>query len=76
MTLGPASPERPTNIINLFGNEFEKLVLLILMGSCGPEFESELEETFGDPGNAALPDAAKFAARHTQKRVPRRFRKG
>lgn len=57
MTLGPAFPERPTNIINRFGNEFEKLVLLTLMRPYGPEFESELEKTFGDPGNATVPEA-------------------
>lgn len=63
----------PENIINRFGNEFEKLVLLTLMGPYGPEFDSELEKAFGEP---AAPEAARPAARHTQKRIPRCFRKG
>jgi diacylglycerol O-acyltransferase len=65
----------PENIIDRFGNEFEKLVLLTLMGPYGSEFESEMEKTFGDPGTAALPDTVRPADLRVQKRVPKRFRK-
>jgi len=37
----------PENVINKFGDEFEKLVMQTLMGPYGPEFEAELEKAFG-----------------------------
>ena len=37
----------PENIIEKFGEEFERLVMLTLMGPYGPEHESDLEKTFG-----------------------------
>jgi diacylglycerol O-acyltransferase / wax synthase len=37
----------PDAIINRFGDEFERLVMLTLMGPYGPEFDPELEEAFG-----------------------------
>ena len=37
----------PDNIINQFGDEFERLVMQTLMGPYGPEFEVELEKAFG-----------------------------
>jgi WS/DGAT/MGAT family acyltransferase len=36
----------PNNVINQFSDEFEKLVMLTLMGPYGPEFDDELAETF------------------------------
>ena len=38
----------PDTIIDQFGDEFEKLVMLTLMGPYGPEFAEELERAFGD----------------------------
>ncbi len=45
----------PENVINKFGEEFEKLVMQTLMGPYGPEYEADLERAFGgdaDPGEA------------------------
>ncbi len=36
----------PNSVINQFSDEFEKLVMLTLMGPYGPEFDEELAETF------------------------------
>ena len=60
----------PDNIISRFGDEFEKLVLSMLMGPYGPEFEPELEHAFGDPQKATAEPAPASA-----RRVPKRFRK-
>jgi hypothetical protein len=38
----------PHNIINRFAEEFEKLVMLTLMGPYGPEYDEALEQVFGD----------------------------
>ena len=38
----------PEAVINKFADEFEKLVILTLLGPYGPEFETELEGVFGD----------------------------
>ena len=38
----------PDTIINQFADEFEKLVMMTLMGPYGPEFHDELERAFGD----------------------------
>ena len=38
----------PKSIIDQFGEEFEKLVMLTLMGPYGPEFDDELADTFGE----------------------------
>jgi len=38
----------PHNIINRFADEFEKLVMLTLMGPYGPEYDGALEHLFGD----------------------------
>ena len=38
----------PEEVINKFADEFEKLVMLTLLGPYGPEFEAELEGVFGD----------------------------
>ena len=38
----------PKTIIDQFGEEFEKLVMLTLMGPYGPEFEDQLADTFGE----------------------------
>ena len=50
----------PDTVIDKFADEFEKLVLLTLMGPYGPEFEAELEDVFGGEagGNAAGKPAA------------------
>lgn len=47
----------PENVINKFGDEFEKLVMQTLMGPYGPEFEDELEKAFGGDagGETAVP---------------------
>ena len=46
----------PDTIIDQFGDEFEKLVMMTLMGPYGPEFAEELEKTFGNErGTAAAP---------------------
>ncbi|HEX4857403.1 MAG TPA: wax ester/triacylglycerol synthase family O-acyltransferase [Usitatibacteraceae bacterium] len=37
----------PETIINRFAEEFERLVILTLLGPYGPEFEPELEKAFG-----------------------------
>ncbi|MBL8523097.1 MAG: wax ester/triacylglycerol synthase family O-acyltransferase [Betaproteobacteria bacterium] len=42
----------PENVINKFGDEFEKLVMQTLMGPYGPEFEAELEKAFGGEGGS------------------------
>jgi WS/DGAT/MGAT family acyltransferase len=39
----------PDTIIGQFADEFEKLVMLTLMGPYGPEFDAELEREFGNP---------------------------
>ena len=59
----------PENVINQFGEEFERLVMQTLMGPYGPEFEADLEKAFGD-GSAV--DASPSGARHTQKRLRKR----
>lgn len=38
----------PDTIINQFAEEFERLVMMTLMGPYGPEFSGELERAFGD----------------------------
>ncbi len=43
----------PNNIIDRFGEEFEKLVMMTLMGPYGPEFDDALAEVFGDAAQAA-----------------------
>src|SRR5258706_3620579 len=43
----------PDSIIDQFGDEFEKLVMLTLMGPYGPEFNQELERAFGE-GQGAM----------------------
>ena len=45
----------PENVINRFGDEFEKLVMQTLMGPYGPEFEVELEKAFGGEAGSAAP---------------------
>lgn len=45
----------PENVINRFGDEFEKLVMQTLMGPYGPEFEAELEKAFGGEAGSAAP---------------------
>ena len=50
----------PDSIIDTFADEFEKLVMLTLMGPYGPEFNEELEREFGDRGGT---HRAKKAAR-------------
>ena len=50
----------PDRIIEQFADEFEKLVMLTLMGPYGPEFNDELERAFGDARGAA---AAKKSSR-------------
>jgi diacylglycerol O-acyltransferase / wax synthase len=59
----------PENIIDRFGDEFEKLVLLTLMGPHGPEFEADLEQEFGAKSSVTNPAPG-------PKRIPKRFRKG
>jgi diacylglycerol O-acyltransferase / wax synthase len=50
----------PHKVINQFADEFEKLVMLTLMGPYGPEFDAELARTFGDsPSTAATKKAGK-----------------
>jgi len=39
----------PHNVIDKFADEFEKLVMLTLMGPYGPEYEEELAALFGKP---------------------------
>jgi diacylglycerol O-acyltransferase / wax synthase len=43
----------PQNIIDRFADEFEKLVMLTLMGPYGPEYDEALENVFGDAAVAA-----------------------
>ena len=43
----------PHNVIDRFEEEFEKLVMLTLMGPFGPEYDEALEQTFGDKSAAA-----------------------
>jgi diacylglycerol O-acyltransferase / wax synthase len=43
----------PHSVINQFGDEFEKLVMLTLMGPYGPEFNDELARTFGETSSTA-----------------------
>ena len=58
----------PDTVIDKFADEFEKLVLLTLMGPYGPEFEAELKDVFGGEagGNAAAKPAA---GKKTLKRI-------
>ena len=56
----------PENVINKFGEEFEKLVMQTLMGPYGPEYEADLERAFG--GEAGSDGAA-------QKKTLKRLRK-
>jgi WS/DGAT/MGAT family acyltransferase len=49
----------PDEIIDQFGDEFEKLVMMTLMGPYGPEFEADLEKAFG----SAPPPSARKKAR-------------
>jgi diacylglycerol O-acyltransferase / wax synthase len=58
----------PDNIINRFADEFEKLVLMTLMGPYGNEFDADLENAFGGGSGAAGALGAK------SKRTPKRFR--
>jgi hypothetical protein len=43
----------PHKIINQFAEEFEKLVMLTLMGPYGPEYDEALEQVFGDKSGAS-----------------------
>ena len=43
----------PDSIIDQFADEFEKLVMLTLMGPYGPEFNDELEREFGGAGSTS-----------------------
>jgi diacylglycerol O-acyltransferase / wax synthase len=43
----------PHNVIDRFADEFEKLVMLTLMGPYGPEYEEALEEVFGEGKTAS-----------------------
>lgn len=43
----------PDNVINKFGDEFEKLVMQTLMGPYGPEFEADLAKAFGGEAGAS-----------------------
>jgi WS/DGAT/MGAT family acyltransferase len=54
----------PENVINKFGEEFEKLVMQTLMGPYGPEFEAELESAFGGQAGSGAP-----APKRTLKRL-------
>jgi diacylglycerol O-acyltransferase / wax synthase len=49
----------PESVINQFSDEFEKLVMMTLMGPYGPEFSDELEAAFGDERGAATPPKVK-----------------
>jgi hypothetical protein len=40
----------PHNVIDRFAGEFEKLVMLTLMGPYGPEYDEVLEQVFGGKG--------------------------
>ncbi len=53
----------PHNVIDRFSEEFEKLVMLTLMGPYGPEFDGELEAMFGAPGEATTSAAKKSRGR-------------
>jgi diacylglycerol O-acyltransferase / wax synthase len=43
----------PHNVIDKFADEFEKLVMLTLMGPYGPEYEEELASVFGEPAKSS-----------------------
>jgi WS/DGAT/MGAT family acyltransferase len=43
----------PHNVIDRFAEEFEKLVMLTLMGPYGPEYDEALEQVFGDKASGA-----------------------
>jgi hypothetical protein len=56
----------PDTVINKFRDEFEKLVMLTLMGPYGPEFEAELEDAFGGQAGSDAP-APKKTLKRTRK---------
>lgn len=74
----------PENVINKFADEFEKLVMLTLMGPYGSDFDEPLESVFGGP-QAAEPvtpppattkqSNAKKSPRQTKATAPRSARK-
>jgi diacylglycerol O-acyltransferase / wax synthase len=41
----------PHHVIDKFADEFEKLVMMTLMGPYGPEYSEELEAVFGEAGD-------------------------
>lgn len=45
----------PETVIDKFADEFEKLVMMTLMGPYGPEYEEALEEAFGGGSSATKP---------------------
>ena len=51
----------PETIIERFSDEFEKLVMMTLMGPYGPEFEEALQEAFG--GGTPAPAKRRVSAR-------------
>ena len=54
----------PENVIDKFGEEFEKLVMQTLMGPYGPEYEADLERAFG-----AEADTGEAGPKRTLKRL-------
>jgi diacylglycerol O-acyltransferase len=60
----------PVNVINKFAEEFEKLVMLTLMGPYGSDFDEPLESVFGEPKSAA-PAAAANDTKHGSPAKPR-----
>lgn len=68
----------PENVIDRFGDEFEKLVMQTLMGPYGPEFEADLEKVFGgEPQSSSISSRASPAAAEPSppKRTLKRLRK-
>lgn len=61
----------PHNVIERFADEFEKLVMMTLMGPYGPEFEEALEEAFGE-GRATNTSASASAPETTKKKPARK----
>lgn len=43
----------PHHVIDRFADEFEKLVMMTLMGPYGPEYDEQLAEVFGEEGSAS-----------------------
>jgi diacylglycerol O-acyltransferase / wax synthase len=62
----------PESIINQFSDEFEKLVLMTLMGPYGPEFANELEAAFGDERGSKNGKASTSTTARKKKLKPRR----